>query len=97
MTKKQMAQIIAYKIESTINDNGWRTEITNDAGFNRSRFDLDYIIGLNLGQQARLYTVIANKLGGKFKTWWKEIGDSIFEVASDSDSYYQFLDSKSND
>jgi hypothetical protein len=97
MTKNEMTQSIASKIVSAVDDNGWRTAITDDAGFNRSRFDLDYVVGLDLSQQTRLYVSIAYKKGAEFKKWWNEIGDSIFEVASNSDSYYEYLDSENND
>lgn len=94
MSKKEMTQNLASKIVSAVDDNGQRTVITDDAGFNRSRFDLEYITGLDFQQLIRLYVTIANKQGDKFKRWWKEIGDTIFEIASDDISYYEFIDSK---
>ena len=63
MSKNEMTQIIASWIVSAVDDNGWRTEITNDAGFNRSRFNQDYVTGLNFQQLNRLYVAIANRYG----------------------------------
>ena len=97
MSKKEMTQNLASKIVSAVDDNGWRTAITDDAGFNRSRFDLDYVTELDFQQLNRLYVAIAYQLGSKFKKWWNEIGDSIFDVASDYDSYFEFLNSENDD
>ena len=94
MSKKEMTQNIASKIVSAVDDYGWRTAITEEAGFNRSRFDLDYVTGLDLEQLIRLDVSIANKQGSYFKKWWNEIGDAIYEIAADNDSYYEFIDSK---
>ena len=94
MSKNEMTQIIASWIVSAVDDNGWRTEITNDAGFNRSRFNQDYVTGRDVQQLNRLYVAIANRYCKNFKGWWNEIGDFILDVASNWESYYEFIDSK---
>jgi hypothetical protein len=88
MLSKQLTNDIASKILSTVDDHGWRTQITDDAGFNRSRFHLDYIKELSLHQLVRLFVAIAYKQGSKFQRWWREIGDAILDLASDSEAYY---------
>jgi hypothetical protein len=97
MSQNEMTQHFAHEIVSAVDDYGWRTEITDAAGFNRSRFNLNYIKVLTLNQFIRLCVVIAHKKGSKFMKWWNDLGKTIHDVASDSDSYYNFLDNENND